>query len=132
MGHSLEYLAKIGAQGGKTTLKRKGSSFFREISKMRKRFAGGRPRKIKLIHATAPELESKITSGNIKLKDAVKVAKAWKPKQKKFFYLDEAVAQCMGGLSRRLNAVPQEYSEEFRKEISKAIDSWLTANGCRG
>jgi hypothetical protein len=47
MGNSFsaEYLSKIGTRGGKKTLKRRGKKFYGEISLMRKKFRGGRPKK---------------------------------------------------------------------------------------
>jgi hypothetical protein len=44
---SSAYLKKIGARGGKRTLKKKGKKFFGKISMMRKNFRGGRPKKVK-------------------------------------------------------------------------------------
>lgn len=49
--------AKSGKKGGRTTLKRRGPEFYSEISRKRKTFAGGRPRKSKL-----GDLDREITS----------------------------------------------------------------------
>jgi hypothetical protein len=38
-------MSEIGRAGGLATLKKRGSKFFARISKRRKTFAGGRPRK---------------------------------------------------------------------------------------
>jgi hypothetical protein len=38
-------MEELGQTGGMATLKKKGREFFSRISKMRKTFAGGRPRK---------------------------------------------------------------------------------------
>jgi len=44
---SPEYLAKLGQKGGRATKRKRGSAWFRKLSKMRKHFGGGRPKKNK-------------------------------------------------------------------------------------
>lgn len=41
----VEHLEKIGRNGGLATVRSKGKKFFSKISKKRKHFRGGRPRK---------------------------------------------------------------------------------------